>query len=81
MDSTEHPYKLAFIAPACFYYQVPIFRDLERNKDLDLTVYFCTNEGLGKDVKIVYGSDEAWGVEDRLLEGYKSKFLRNDEQS
>jgi len=72
------PYKIAIIAPTCFYYQVPLFRSLATNNRIDLMVYFCSDEGSsGKDVKYVYGSEKSWGVEDGLLSGYQSKFLKN----
>ena len=71
------PYKVAIIAPTCFYYQVPLFRALSANDRIDLIVYFCSDEGSsGKDVKSVYGNDQ-WGVEGQLLDGYRSKFLKN----
>jgi len=72
------PYKVTIIAPTCFYYQVPLFRSLAANDRIDLTVYFCSEEGSsGEDVKSVYGNDQNWGVEGQLLDGYKSKFLKN----
>ena len=72
------PYKITIIAPTCFYYQAPLFRALASDARLDLTVYFCSDEGIsGKDVKVVYGNDKGWGVEEELLKGYHFKFLRN----
>ena len=42
--------KIAIIAPTCFYYQAPLFRVLAADDRIDLTVYFCTDEGsTGKD--------------------------------
>ena len=71
-------YKITIIAPTCFYYQAPLFRELSSDPRLDLTVYFCSDEGVsGKDVETVYGTDQNWGVDVDLLEGYKSKFFRN----
>ena len=71
-------YKVAIIAPTCFYYQAPLFRALAANERIDLIVYFCSDEGSsGKDVKIVYGTDQNWGVEDQILDGYRSKLLKN----
>jgi glycosyltransferase involved in cell wall biosynthesis len=71
-------YKVAIIAPTCFYYQAPLFRALAANERIDLIVYFCSDEGSsGKDVKSVYGNDQNWGVEDQLLDGYRSKLLKN----
>jgi len=71
-------YKLMVIAPTCFYYQSHLFKDLSSNDRLDLTVYFCTDEGLtGQDVKIAYGTNQTWAPPDEILSGYKHKFLRN----
>ena len=71
-------YKIAIIAPTCFYYQAALFRTLDANDRIDLTVYFCSDEGSsGKDVKTVYGNDQTWGVEGQLLDGYRYKFLKN----
>ena len=71
-------YKVAIIAPTCFYYQAPLFRVLAASARIELSVYFCSDEGTsGKDVKSVYGSENDWGVEDELLDGYKSKLFKN----
>ncbi|MQF94421.1 MAG: glycosyltransferase family 4 protein [SAR202 cluster bacterium] len=76
--STQLRYRVTIIAPTCFYYQAPLFRELASDERIDLTVYFCSNEGVsGEDVKIAYGSDKNWGVQDELLEGYRHKFLHN----
>jgi len=74
----SRPYKLTIIAPTCFYYQAPLFRDLAANDHVDLTVYFCSDEGVdGSDVKAAYGANEVWGEEYDMLDGYQFKFLRN----
>ena len=45
---------------------------------MDLTVYFCSNEGLSaQDVREMYKVNEDWGGNEELLEGYQYKFLRN----
>ena len=78
MTDNQKKYKLAIVAPTCFYYQTPLFHALAAHERFDLTVYFCSDEGLsGKDVKIAYGSQKTWGVENGLLEGYRSKLLKN----
>ena len=70
--------KIAIIAPTCFYYQAPLFRVLAADDRIDLTVYFCTNEGsTGKDARLVYGSEESWASQEELLGGYRHRFLRN----
>lgn len=71
-------HKIAIIAPTCFYYQAPLFRTLAADDRIDLSVYFCTEEGSsGSDARSVYGSNESWASEEELLEGYRSKFLTN----
>ena len=75
---TKSPHKVTIIAPTCFYYQAPLFRALAADDRIDLTVYFCTQEGSsGRDANAVYGSNESWAPEAELLQGYKFKFLKN----
>ena len=78
-DSVKlHPYKVAIVAPTCFYYQVPIFRELAAHPRINLTVYFCSKEALNaRDVRKLYRSSSSWGLEEELLSGYKYKFLAN----
>ncbi len=62
MDQSRS-YKIVIVAPTCFYYQVPLFQELNNHPNIDLTVYFCSDEGIsGQDVKTVYGSDEGWEI-------------------
>ena len=71
-------YKVAIVAPTCFYYQVPLFWALAAHPRIDLTVYFCSDEGLlGHDVLKAYGAEGSWGSEEELLQGYDSKLMRN----
>jgi len=71
-------YKVAIVAPTCFYYQVPIFRELAADSRIELKVYYCTDEALfGRDVPKKFGTTSQWGIEDDLLAGYEYKFLRN----
>ncbi len=71
-------YKVAIVAPTCFYYQVPLFRALAAHARIELMVYFCSDEALrGTDVPAKYQSKGDWGIEEDLLEGYAHKFLRN----
>lgn len=72
------PYKLAIVAPTCFYYQVALFQTLAAHPMIDLTVYFCSEESLhGEDVRQTFETDGDWGMGEELLRGYKYKFLRN----
>ena len=77
-DGRPSVYKVAIVAPTCFYYQVPLFQALATHPRMDLTVYFCSEEASrGTDVLKKFKTDGIWGVEEELLEGYKYKFLRN----
>jgi len=77
MDNSP-PHKITIVAPTCFYYQAPLFRALTSDDRLDLTVVFCTEEGIsGTDINTAYGTNGSWGSTDELLCGYKSKFLKN----
>ena len=53
---TKSPaHKITIIAPTCFYYQASLFRALAADNRLDLTVIFCTDEGVsGSDIKSAY---------------------------
>ncbi len=78
MSSTKPRFKAAIIAPTCFYYQAALFRELAAHPKLDLTVYFCSDEGLfARDVLEMYKVDEDWGGGEEFLKGYRFKFLRN----
>ena len=78
MSSTKSRYKVAIVAPTCFYYQAALFRELTAHPKIDPTVYFCSHEGLSaRDVQEMYKVDAQWGGDDELLEGYQFKFLRN----
>lgn len=78
MSQTKAPYKLAIVAPTCFYYHVSLFRQLAAHPAIDLTVYFCSDEALrARDVHEMYQVDEDWGDESELLAGYHHKFLPN----
>ena len=71
-------YKLAIIAPTCFYYQEDLFRQLNCHPRIDLTVYFCSEEALdARDAHVMYQTIENWGDRNELLNGYKYKFLKN----
>ena len=73
-----YPYKVAIVAPTCFYYQEPIFRELAAHPRINLTVYFCSKEALNaRDVQKLYRSSSSWGLEEEFLSGYKYKFLAN----
>lgn len=71
-------YKLAIIAPTCFYYQVDLFRMLAAHPRFDLMVYYCSDEALNaEDVPELYNSKLQWVPEEDLIGGFEHKFLRN----
>ena len=78
MNSTKLRYKVAIVAPTCFYYQAGLFRQLAAGAKLDLMGYFCSAEGIiARDVLEMYKVNEDWGVGEELLKGYQSRFLKN----
>ena len=78
MIPNQTRFKVAIVAPTCFYYQVPLFRQLAANPRLELTVYFCTEEALkAQDLLHMYRTGGVWGDEHELLSGYAHKFLPN----
>jgi glycosyltransferase involved in cell wall biosynthesis len=69
---------VAIVAPTCFYYQAAMFRQLAADSRLDLTVHFCSDEGIvARDVLEMYKVNAHWGMSDELLEGYHFTFLKN----
>ena len=82
MMQTSNPngkkYKIAIIAPVPFYYHTPLYRKLAASEEIDLTVYYCSDETLyGTDVKKTYNAKGKFVVKSDLLKGYSHKFLKN----
>ena len=78
MEAGKTRYKIAVVAPTCFYYQAPLYRLLNAHPQLELKVYFCSDEALtGKDVMKKFNTNSQWGVEDNVISGYDSEFLKN----
>ena len=68
------PFRVAFVTTHPIQYQVPVFSELARRPELDLTVLFCqipdaAAQGDG------FGVDFQWDVP--LLDGYQYEVLRN----
>jgi len=60
-----------------FYYHVPLYRKLNESSEIDLTVYYCSDETLrGEEVEKTYNT-KMQPIEEDLLSGYKYKFLKN----
>ena len=71
-------YKLGIIAPVPLYYHTPLYRRLAESKEIDLTVFYCSDESLrGADIEKMYCAKGSIVDKDDLIGGYKCKFLKN----
>jgi glycosyltransferase involved in cell wall biosynthesis len=69
------PYRLAVVASHVIQYQDPFYRRLAADADVDLTVFFCSDEGARTYLDRDMGTALRWDLD--LLQGYKHRFLRN----
>ena len=67
------PVKLAVLAASPMYYQVPLYRRLAAQTDIDFSAIFMSNGGV-RPHDAGFGQDVVWDVD--LLSGYSSTFLR-----
>ncbi|MFA5098670.1 MAG: glycosyltransferase family 4 protein [Candidatus Paceibacterota bacterium] len=68
--------KLAILTSHPIQYQVPLFQKLAKEPQVDLTVYFCWDFGVGKEsFDHELGKNIKWDLP--LLDGYNYKFLKN----
>jgi glycosyltransferase involved in cell wall biosynthesis len=67
--------KLAILVSHPIQYQVPLFRKLAQEPDVDLTVFFCWTFGAIKTHDTEFGLDIEWDIP--LLGGYAHRFLEN----
>ena len=69
------PARVAVVASHVIQYQDPFFRLLAAEKDIELTVFYCSRAG----AEIYHDTDMhttlRWDIE--LLQGYEHRFLRN----
>jgi glycosyltransferase involved in cell wall biosynthesis len=71
-------YKIAILAPTPFYYHVPLYQKLAEAPEIDLTVFYCSDETLrGVEVKKLYRTKGKIVDKEELLKGYNFKFLKN----
>ena len=68
-------YKLAFLASHVIQYQDPLFQELSKHPNIDLTVIFCSKKGAREYKDYEFGVRFKWNS--GLLNGYYHKFLRN----
>jgi len=69
------PLRLAIVVSHPIQYFSPLYSELARQPDLDLTVYYCERWGLEKSMDHGFGQEVKWDIP--LLEGYQSQFLVN----
>ena len=74
-DSRTRPHRLAVVHSHPIQYFAPLYRMLAEEPDIDLTVYFCSRQGLRTYKDKGFGIPVKWDIP--LLEGYEHKFLRN----
>jgi glycosyltransferase involved in cell wall biosynthesis len=67
--------RLAALFSHPIQYFAPLFRALASHSEVDLTVYFCSRQGLKEYVDPGFGKAFRWDIP--LLEGYRHKFLPN----
>lgn len=67
--------RLAALYSHPIQYFAPLFRELAARPEIDLTVYFCSRQGLDVSYDPQFGRAFQWDIP--LLEGYKSAFLPN----
>lgn len=68
-------HKLLIIASHPIQYQCPLFREIAKCSEIDLTVYFCSDWGVKEYFDKGFGKTFSWDV--NLLDGFNYKFLKN----
>lgn len=68
-------YRLAILVSHPIQYFAPLYRYLARQTDIDVTVYYCHQQGITAYEDQGFGIAVKWDIP--LLEGYKHKFLPN----
>lgn len=57
-------------------YFVPLYQEISKERDLNLKVYYCSDETVNGGIDKHFGISIKWDIP--LLEGYKFKFLKNN---
>jgi len=74
--TTKKKYKLAIIASHVIQYAVPLYKKISLHPDIDLTVFFCSRQGLSALLEDPgFGFKLQWDNLD--LKGIKHRFLKN----
>lgn len=71
-------YKIAIISSTPFYYHISLYKKMVQHSDIDLIVYYCSDETIkGQDVRKMYNANAKIVNKSDLLGGYNYKFLKN----
>jgi len=68
-------YKLAIIATHVIQYAIPLYKKISVHPDIELTVFFCSEQGLKPKLDSGFGVKFKWDTVD--LDGLNYKFLNN----
>lgn len=68
-------YKLAILNSHPIQYFAPMYKRLSDDKSLDVTVYYCSRQGVEEYEDIGFNKKVKWDID--LLDGYRHKFLPN----
>lgn len=68
-------YRLAVLQSHPIQYFAPLFRRLAQEAEIELTVFFCSRQGVESYTDEGFGRQVQWDIP--LLEGYNHKFLPN----
>jgi glycosyltransferase involved in cell wall biosynthesis len=69
-------YRLAILTSHVIQYQDPLFRKLAAEKDIDATVFFCSDWGAVPYSDPGFGTEVRWDLQG-MRQGYHSEVLRN----
>jgi glycosyltransferase involved in cell wall biosynthesis len=66
--------RVAYLVTHPIQYQAPFLRKVAQDREIDLTVFFCSNFSVASFLDPEFGKNIAWDVP--LLDGYRYEFLR-----
>ena len=72
--ATKH--RVLFLNSHPIQYFAPLYQALNKQKDIDLTVLYCSGHGLSGELDQEFGVQVKWDIP--VLEGYRSLFLKNN---
>ena len=74
-NGLDRKYRIACLVSHPVQYRSPLFKKLAKHPNIDLTVLYCSDEGLKSTKDVDFGVIFKWDIP--LLEGYNYKFLKN----